>query len=77
MKLSHKAVEYGPGHPKGDHCAVCKHFIANGPHCSIVADPIKPMGWCSRFKTDRAQQMLKRGRISRGAYERIALKRGR
>ena len=47
VKLSHKAVDYGPGHRKGDHCAICANY--EPPHCSIVADPIKPLGWCKRF----------------------------
>jgi hypothetical protein len=47
-KLAHKAVQYGPGHPRGDHCAVCRHFEAT-QHCDIVADPIQPLGWCNRF----------------------------
>jgi hypothetical protein len=57
-KLAHKAVDYGPGHPRGDHCAVCTHFEPTGPHCTIVADPIKPLDWCNRFARRKAVAKL-------------------
>jgi hypothetical protein len=46
-KLPHKAVQYGPGHAKGDHCAICRHFEPPS-QCDIVMD-IKPLGWCNKF----------------------------
>lgn len=71
-KLSHKAVEYGPGDKDSDHCAVCAHYIAAGPHCRIVSDPIKSLGWCKKFKDKpvkgAARQAMNRGLISRSAY---------
>ena len=51
MKLSHADVDYGPGNPRGDHCAICVNFILQGPHCTEVVDPIEPMGWCVRFRS--------------------------
>lgn len=52
-KLSHAEVRYGPGKPRGDHCAVCRYYIADGegeaPACRLVRSPILPDGWCNRF----------------------------
>lgn len=48
-KLSHKAVHYGQGMPKA-HCGICQHFVAAGPACRIVQNPILPDGWCDKFR---------------------------
>ena len=58
-KVSKASVDYGPGHPKGDHCAVCRHF--EKPHgCEVVEGPVSPMGWCKRFTQMRRSQKLYR-----------------
>lgn len=52
QKLSHQAVKYGPGH-KPEYCNACEHFVARGPHCKLVADPIQPNGWCRLWRGKR------------------------
>jgi inorganic pyrophosphatase-like protein len=47
-KLSHKAVGYVDKSRVSNHCAVCSMF-REGPHCTLVKDPIHPAGWCRRF----------------------------
>ena len=49
-KLSHADVDYGPGNPRGDHCAICAHYLPDQRACEIVAPPIEPMGWCIKFE---------------------------
>lgn len=52
QKQSHQAVNYGPGHRDGDHCAVCRFFHPERKtdRCDKVVDPIDAMGWCEEFK---------------------------
>lgn len=47
-KLAHKAVGYIVQSRTKNHCAVCSMF-RDGPHCTLVVDPINPAGWCRRF----------------------------
>jgi hypothetical protein len=49
-KVSKASVDYGPGHPNGDHCGVCRHFEVEAPeHCEIVEGRILASMWCKRF----------------------------
>ena len=52
MLLPKSAVDYGPGHPTGDHCAVCAHFRPPDA-CEVVAGDISPEAWCDRFEERR------------------------
>lgn len=55
-KLEHKTVQYGRGHPRGDHCGVCLYW--QPPHCQKVKDPMPygAAGWCNLFKRLPAHQ---------------------
>lgn len=74
-KLSHDAVNYGPGHKTGDHCAICEHYRkkpGNKPSCAIVVPPIEPLGWCKKFKkaaSAAAKRLMRRGLVSAAAYD--------
>lgn len=58
-KIEKSAVDYGPGHPRGDRCAVCRHF--EPPHaCEIVAGEIGAGMWCKRFERQTRRQRLYR-----------------
>lgn len=48
-KLKHSDVQYGKGHPQGDHCGACRYW--DDPHCLKVKDPMTfgSLGWCNRF----------------------------
>lgn len=48
-KASHAEVDYGPGMPNGEHCAVCANYLPDG-HCKLVVDPILPDMWCLLFE---------------------------
>lgn len=51
-KRAKSSVSYGPGHPEGDHCAICRFFLA-GLHegrCRLVKGVIEPMMWCRLFR---------------------------
>ena len=51
-KQPKSAVDYGPGKPRGDHCAICRHF--EPPHgCERVLGRISPQGWCRLFRRKR------------------------
>lgn len=53
LKETHENVEYGKS-TGPDRCAVCTHYVADGPHCQLVVDPIRPNGWCELFEGTRA-----------------------
>jgi len=63
MKARKEFVDYGPGHPHGDHCGICRHFEAP-QSCAIVAGRIARLFWCNRF--ERSGVMAKRGWIAKG-----------
>lgn len=53
-KKNKKEVDYGPGHPRGDHCGICTHFIppasrANKGSCMKVSGTIRAADWCKLF----------------------------
>ena len=56
-KLSHAEVGYKPRAKNMDHrCFNCVHFVParhGGPACILVASPISPQAWCSRFRRKR------------------------
>ena len=48
-KLTHQAVGYiAQSRIPHKHCSVCSMF-RDGPHCTLVRDPISPGGFCRRF----------------------------
>lgn len=50
-KRDHQSVQYGRGHPHGDHCGICRFWIGGG-HCAKVKDPMTfgVNGWCNLYK---------------------------
>lgn len=51
-KRTHEAVGYEyPSRHDGQHCSICKHYIAaDPPRCEGVKSPIRPGDWCERFR---------------------------
>lgn len=45
-------VDYSPGHPRGDHCGVCSHYLGSRL-CELVRGDIDPAYWCDRFRRRR------------------------
>jgi hypothetical protein len=51
-KRDKSSVDYGQGRPEGDHCALCKFWVA-GLHdgaCRCVKGDIGAMMWCRLYK---------------------------
>jgi hypothetical protein len=49
-KLPHSSVGYVATSPHaGKYCGVCSMFVTDGPHCTLVADPVRAAGYCKRF----------------------------
>jgi hypothetical protein len=50
MKATHAQAGYHEGHGEnGSHCSICRHYIAEGPHCTKVVDPIEPDDGCAKY----------------------------
>jgi len=47
-KLSHEQARYQETPKNGQKCSTCIQFVAPAS-CKIVADPIKPDGWCQFY----------------------------
>ena len=47
-KLSHEQAKYQDTPKNGQKCSTCIQFVAPAS-CKIVADPIKPDGWCQFY----------------------------
>jgi hypothetical protein len=56
-KLPHATVVYiAHSRISGKHCGACSMFIKDGPHCTLVADPIAAGGYCRRFRSASMEQ---------------------
>jgi phage-related protein (TIGR01555 family) len=52
MPITQSAADYGQGMTDGEHCGVCKHFIA--PYgCERVLGSVDSEGWCKLFSETR------------------------
>jgi hypothetical protein len=47
-KLSHEQAKYQDTPKNGQKCSTCIQFVAPAS-CKLVADPIKPDGWCQFY----------------------------
>ena len=47
-KMSQQLSKYQDAPKNGQQCSTCSHFVAPSS-CAIVADPIKPEGWCQFY----------------------------
>jgi hypothetical protein len=47
-KLSHEQAKYQETPKNGQKCSTCIQFVAPAS-CKIIADPIKPEGWCQFY----------------------------
>jgi hypothetical protein len=49
-KLPHSSVAYVARSPHRDkRCSLCSMFVTEGPHCTLVQDPIEAGAYCRRF----------------------------
>ena len=47
-KMSQALSKYQDTPKNGQQCSTCSHFVEPSS-CNIVADPIKPEGWCQFY----------------------------